>query len=136
MVLPCIGSHAHTTDLPSRLTARSNGGSRSATLPAPKRQISVSRPGSFSGLRMSISRSRSSASSEGPHLSPIGFLMPRKNSTCAWSCWRGRGILARERLLEPKQERLMARVELGGLELGMALEIEPARLHEAERVGD
>ena len=56
MVLPCIGSHDHTTARPSRFTARTSGGSSSPTLSAPKRQISVSRPGSLSGLRMSIRR--------------------------------------------------------------------------------
>ena len=28
--------------------------------------------------------------SDGPHLSPIGFLMPRMYSTWAWSGWRVR----------------------------------------------
>src|SRR6516165_3235162 len=46
------------------------------------------------------------------------------------------GILARQRLLVAKQQRLMAGVEVGALELGMALEVEAAGLHEAERLGD
>ena len=57
--------------------ASASAGARS-TLSAPKRQISVSRPGSFFGLSRSISRSRPSASSDGPHFRPIGFLMPRQ----------------------------------------------------------
>ena len=47
-----------------------------------------------------------------------------------------RGVLARHRLLVAEQQRLVAGVEVGGLELGMALEIEAAGLHEAERLGD
>src|SRR6516225_7361813 len=47
---------------------------------------------------------------------------------------RARGILPRHRLLVAQQERLMAGVEIGALELGMALEIEPAGLHEVERL--
>ena len=31
-----------------------------------------------------------SAESDGPHFSPSGFLMPRQNSTWAWSGWRVR----------------------------------------------
>ena len=46
------------------------------------------------------------------------------------------GILARHRLLVAEQQRLMAGVELGTLELGMAFEIEAASLHEAERLAD
>ena len=90
MVLPCIGSHDHTTERPSRFTARIICGSISPTLSAPSRTISVSRPGSFSGLRMSISRSISSTLDDGPHLRPSGFMMPRQNSTWAWSGWRVR----------------------------------------------
>ena len=45
-------------------------------------------------------------------------------------------VLARHRLLVTEQQRLVAGVELGALELGMALEVEPAGLHEAERLGD
>ena len=46
------------------------------------------------------------------------------------------GILARHRLLVAEQQRLMAGVELGTLELRMAFEIEAASLHEAERLAD
>ena len=45
-------------------------------------------------------------------------------------------VLARHRLLVTEQQRLVAGVEFGALELGMALEVEPAGLHEAERLGD
>ena len=45
-------------------------------------------------------------------------------------------ILARHRLLVAEQQRLVAGVEVGGLQLGMLLEIEPAGLHEGERLGD
>ena len=47
-----------------------------------------------------------------------------------------RRILARQRLLEAEQQRLVAGVEVGGLELRMPFEIEPAGLHEGERLGD
>jgi hypothetical protein len=51
-------------------------------------------------------------------------------------CAGVRRILARHGLLVAEQQRLVAGVELGALELGMALEIEPAGLHEAEGLGD
>ncbi len=47
-------------------------------------------PGLFSGLRMASRRTRSSSLSVGPHFSPMGFLTPRQNSTCALSGWRVR----------------------------------------------
>ena len=50
-VLPCIGSHTHSTVFPVRRTASISGGSRLAICHAPKRWISVSRPGSLSGLQ-------------------------------------------------------------------------------------
>ncbi len=45
-------------------------------------------------------------------------------------------VLARHRLLVAEQQRLVAGVEIRALELGMALEVEAAGLHEAERLGD
>src|SRR5262245_43451114 len=85
-------------------------------------------------------------------------MMPRQHSTWAWSSWRvrlagavadpqhvrrgaaegaGAGrVLTRHRLLVAEQQRLVAGVEVGALELRVALEIEPAGLHEAERLGD
>ena len=56
----------------------------------------VSRPASSLGLRTSISRSRSSASSDGPHFMPMGLTMPRQNSTCAPSSWRVRSPIHRK----------------------------------------
>src|SRR6516225_5002358 len=47
-----------------------------------------------------------------------------------------RRVLARHLLLVAEQQRLVAGVEVGALELGMAFEIEPASLHETERLGD
>src|SRR5436190_483767 len=52
-VLPCIGSQTHTTGCPDRSTAFSSGGSAVATLPAPRRVISVSRPGTLAGFNLS-----------------------------------------------------------------------------------
>ena len=100
-----------------------------------------------------MSRSISSTLLEGPHLSPSGFLMPRQNSTWAWSGWRVRSpihsmwpevavpvaagrIHARHRLLVAEQQRLVAGVEIGRAQLRMAFEIEPAGLHESERLRD
>src|SRR5437764_13711450 len=46
----------------------------------------------------------------------------------------GHGIDAREGLLIPEQQRLMAGVEIGGAQLGVALEIETASPHEVQRL--
>src|SRR5713101_3114430 len=48
----------------------------------------------------------------------------------------GGRILARHRLLEAEQESLVARIEVGRTQLGMALEIETAGLHECKRLRD
>ncbi len=48
----------------------------------------------------------------------------------------GGGVLARHRLLEAKQQRFMAGIDVGAAQLRMVLEIEPAGLHEGERFGD
>ena len=48
----------------------------------------------------------------------------------------GGRIDAGERFLEAEQQRFVAGVEIGGAQLGMALEVEAAGLHEAERLGD
>ncbi len=45
-------------------------------------------------------------------------------------------VLARHRLLVAEQQRLVAGVEVRALELRMTLQIEPAGLHEAQRLGD
>ena len=76
--------------------ARTNGGSFSATLAAPMRAISVSRPGSFCGLRISVSRTSSAASMLGPTFMPIGLATPRRNSTWAPSGWRVRSPIQRK----------------------------------------
>ncbi|MNV83657.1 hypothetical protein D3C71_1774740 [compost metagenome] len=82
-VLPCIGSIDQMTRLPSAFTARIRAGRRSPTLSWPKRPIRVRRPGMLFGFRASISGRMSSAVIVGPHLTPIGFEMPRMNSMCA-----------------------------------------------------
>ncbi len=48
----------------------------------------------------------------------------------------GRGIDPREGLLVAEQQRLMAGVEIGGAQFGMAFEIEPAGAHEIQRLGN
>ena len=79
-----------STTAPFFCTAFSRGGNCVLILSAPKRAISVRRPGSFCGLRISINCSNSSGFSDGPHFMPIGFFTPRKNSTCAPSGCRVR----------------------------------------------
>src|SRR5688572_30204216 len=83
MVLPCMGSHDHTTDLPCSFSAFTSGGNLLPTLSAPMREISVRRPGSLVGLSVSHKVSRSSTVMLGPTLQPTGLPIPRKNSTCA-----------------------------------------------------
>ena len=48
----------------------------------------------------------------------------------------GGRILPRHRLLVAEQQRLVAGVDIGAAQLGMAFEIEAAGLHEGERLGD
>ena len=153
IVLPCIGSQDQTTFLPSRSTARISAGRCLPTLSAPKRQISVRRPGSLSGLSMSISFSNSSGSMVGPHFTPIGFFTPRRNSTWAWSGWRVRSPIhsmwpevayqspevestAGQRLLVAQQQRLVAGIEARGAQLRRVFRRDPNGPHEAQRLGD
>ena len=89
-MLPCIGSLTQATWTPSAVTFSTSGGSPSRTLPAPKRVMKVSRPGSLSGLRRAASARASSAVAVGPSLQPIGLRMWRKYSTCAPSSCRVR----------------------------------------------
>ncbi len=72
------------------MVADINGGSIASILSDPKRENRVSLPGSFSGLSVSIRRSRPSAVSLGPTFMPMGFFTPRQNSTWAPSIWRVR----------------------------------------------
>ena len=88
--LACMGSEAHRTGWPESRTARRMGGRRSKTLSAPMRAISVSRPGTRSGLRRSQSSTISSGVAVGPTFSPSGLCTPEKNSTWAPSGWRVR----------------------------------------------
>ena len=48
----------------------------------------------------------------------------------------GRRIDPRQGLLVAEQQRLVAGVEIGRAQFGMALEVEAAGLHEAERLGN
>ena len=96
MVLPCIGSHSHTTRRPARLTARSKGGSAVCTRPAPMRLMSVRRPAAFSGFSTSMRRSSSSGVVVGPTLRPTGLCTPRRNSTWAPSICRVRSPIHRK----------------------------------------
>ena len=82
-VLPCIGSHTHTTAAPLAATFSTSGGSAWRIRPAPIRVIRVRRPGSRSGSRASISASTSCAVADGPILTATGLRICRANSTWA-----------------------------------------------------
>ena len=74
-----------------RVTFSTIVGSTSRILPAPKRVMNESRPGTLSGLSRSIScERRRRASSVGPSFTPIGLRMREAKSTCAPSSWRVR----------------------------------------------
>ena len=153
MVLPCIGSHDHTTLRPSRFTARISAGRCSTTLSAPKRPISVRRPGSFSGLRMSISCSSSSgverrAAFQADRVLDAAAILdmgvvglaravadPDHVARGGVPVARGR-IDAGHRLLVAEQQRLVAGVEIGRAQLGMRLRVDADGAHEVERLGD
>src|SRR6266540_1227936 len=89
-VLPCIGSQAHTTGCPAAVTARTSGGSRRSTRSAPRRVISVSRPGVRRGSRRAQIATASSGVALGPSLTPTGLPTPERNSRWAPSNWRVR----------------------------------------------
>ena len=57
IVLPCIGSQIHATCAPLAVTFSTTAGRPSRILPAPKRVMNESRPGTLSGLSFSISSS-------------------------------------------------------------------------------
>ena len=154
MVLPCIGSHDHTTTRPSRFTARTSGGSRSPALSAPTPADQREPAGLVVRIEdVDQAQQLVGLAATGRVLRPSGFLMPRQILDMgmielagavadpdhvaggAVPVAAGR-IHARHRLLEAEQQRLVAGVEIGRAQLRMALEIEPAGLHEAERLGD
>ena len=97
--------------------------------------MSVNRPGSFSGLRMSTSASNSSGVIDGPTFTPIGLAMPRKYSTWAPSSCRvrspiqGKWVLRLYHLLRPPRHlpglRLLV-VQVQALVAGV--EIDPRQL--------
>ena len=130
IVLPCIGSHSHTTLRPARSTARTSGGSRAATLSAPMRLISVMRPGSFAGLRISrmpqqivrllrrtdlhaerIFHPAQELDMRAVHLARA-IADPQEMRRAAVPV-AGGGIDPGQRLLVGQQQRLMAGVEIG-----------------------
>ena len=152
-MLPCMGSQDQTTARPSRCRARTRAGRWRSTLSWPMRLITVSRPGSLSGLSASHRRRRSSTGMVGPALTPIGLAMPRQNSTCAPSSWRvrspihrkwargvvpaaGGGIDPGHRLLEAQEQGLVRGVEGGAVDLGRGEVGDAAGLHELQRLGD
>ncbi len=91
--------------------------------------------------------------SDGPHFRPIGFLMPRQYSTCAWSGWRVRSPI---QIMWPdvayqspevestrvsacfvaEQQRLVAGEEVGLAQARMVLGRDADRLHEIHGFGD
>ena len=80
IVFPCIGSHDHTTFLPSDFINLIKSGRCFSTLFSPNLVIRVNLPSSFSGLIISINFINSSGSRDGPHFKPIGFFTPLTNS--------------------------------------------------------
>ena len=130
IVLPCIGSHDQTTLRPSFCTARISLGRWSPTLSEPKRAISVSRPGSFSGLSRSISsqqavRRQRRAAFQAERVLDAAAVFDMRVVGLAGAVAdpdhvarggvpvaRGR-IDARQRLLVAEQQRLVAGVEIG-----------------------
>ena len=153
IVLPCIGSHDQTT---LALALAPRGAAAAASLrpcPRPCGTISVIRPGSFAGLRMSSSAAGRRDRGSGPNFMPIGFLMPRMNSTCAPSSWRVRSPIHRkcaggrvpiaggridagQRLLVGQQQRLVAGVEIGLAECSRVVGGDAAGRHEGQRLVD
>ena len=152
-VLPCIGSHAHTTGWPASVTARSSGRRRSSTWSAPMRLISVRRPGTRAGLSGSHSASSSAGSTVGPTLQPIGLPTPRRNSTwapsrsrvrspihsmCAEQSYQSSGqrVLAGQRLLVAEDQRLVAGVDVDLAEVRVGLGVDAAGPHEVQGAVD
>ena len=89
----------------------------------------------------------------GPTLQPIGLPTPRRNSTCAPSSWRVRSPIhsmcaeqsyqppvsescAGERFLVAEQQRLVAGVHVGLVQLVVGLGVDAAGAHEAQRTVD
>ena len=149
----CIGSQTQTTGISASRTARSSGGSSSCTRLAPRRVISVSRPGERSGLSRSASATSSSGVIDGPTLAPTGLCSPERNSTWAPSTLpraladpeevararvpvARRRVLAHERLLVVEQQRLVARPHVDLVDRALVAEVDPDRLHEAQRAAD
>ena len=89
-VLPCIGSHCHTTRCPDRVTASTIGGSRSRTLSEPIRDTIVTRPSTRRGSSVWTSSTAMSGVVVGPIFTPIGFASSAANPTCAPSSCRVR----------------------------------------------
>ena len=151
--LPCIGSQLHTTGWPSRFTARTSLGSPASILSWPKRLISVIRPGSRAGIerveqaqqhvgleaRAALHADRvADAAQELDMRRPSKRVRSPIHSMCALVSYQSpvRRILPRQRLLVGQQQRLVAGVEAGALELRHGLGIDPAGFHEVERLAD
>ncbi len=128
-----MGSHSHTTVRPAFCTARISFGRCFSILSAPNRPISVRRPARPSGLRISISRSSSSGSSDGPHFKPdriddaaavldVRAVRLARAVADPQHVAAGGDVVARahrlvapgQRLLVAQQQRLVAGVEAGG----------------------
>ena len=92
--------------VPRSRTAPTSVGSKLSTRSAPRRTMSVSRPGSRLGSSRSQSATSSSAVAPGPSLQASGFWTPEKNST-----WASSGI---SRALTDPQQMGRAVVPLAG----------------------
>ena len=76
-----MGSQDHKTFFDSLLTALISPGRCLLIFSKPNLAISVIRPFSFSGFNLSNNLINVFGSKDGPHLIPIGFLIPLQNST-------------------------------------------------------
>jgi hypothetical protein len=130
MVLPCIGSHDQTTTRPSRFTARMRPG-----------RENVDQLQQLVGLqrRTALQPDRVLDAAEIFDVAVIelaGAIADPDHVAGGRVPVAGRGIDAGERLLVAEQQRLMAGVEIGRAQLGMAFQIKPAGAHEVQRVRD
>ena len=152
-MLPCIGSHAHTTGWPARFTARSSGGSCSRDLVGAHAADEHEPAGLAAGVEAAAQRDRFLGRGVGPSFTPIGFCTPGEELDVravelpgaladpqqvrgAVVPVAGEAVAAGERLLVAEDQRLVRRVEVDFVQLHLGREVDAARGHEAQRAFD